>query len=106
MTPKKFILYTTNRDTQGLILTKWKELANQEIEQAENFQEISFLYDNLPSDTKITSAAILKWISVSQTYLEAKEIYSRVSSDIVRKKNQLLKNGILWPYRKLNNPRL
>jgi hypothetical protein len=32
------------------ILEKWKELINQGIDQAQNFQDLKTLYENIPED--------------------------------------------------------
>ena len=78
---KKVSLYTTDRENQRLALTKWKELAKQEIDQAQEFPDMSYLYGNLPDDNKIISSAILKWISLCIFYQDAKEVYSNIPSD-------------------------
>lgn len=77
---KEVYSHATNRDDQELVSEKWKELADQEINQSQNFQDISYIYNNLPDDDKIKNSAIIKWISLSQTYLEAKEVYANISS--------------------------
>jgi len=78
---KEVYSHTTNRDDQELVMEKWAELANREINDAQGFQDISYIYNNLPDDNKIKDTAIAKWISFCQTYQEAKEVYSAISSD-------------------------
>ena len=78
---KEVYTYAANRDDQQLVMEKWKNLADQEIEQAQAFQDISSIYSELPDDNKIRNTAITKWISFCQTYQEAREIHSTISSD-------------------------
>lgn len=80
--------YATIRNDQELVSKKWKELANQEIDQAQNFQDLSNNFNNLPDDNKIKNTAIVKWISFCQSYQEAKEIYVAVPSNYKDRKQE------------------
>lgn len=63
-------------EPQRLALAKWKELSKQEIEQATTLQEVVDLYNNLPDNDVLKSATIFKWISLSTTVRDIKEVYS------------------------------
>lgn len=63
-------------EPQRSALAKWKELTKNEIEKAQNLQDIKNLYTNLPADDdKLKSSLLLKWISFCQTAKEVKEVY-------------------------------
>jgi len=85
---KEIYSYATNITNQQLVMEKWKDLANQEIDQAQNFQDISSIYNNLPSDNKIKNSAMTKWVSLCQNYQEAKEAYSNIPSDFDDRKQE------------------
>lgn len=77
---KELYSYSTNKSNQKLVLDKWEKIANQEIEEAQNLQDINYLYGNLPDDETIKSVAILKQISLCQDYLEIKDVYLNIPS--------------------------
>ena len=76
---KEVYSHAANRDDQQLVLDKWKELANQEINNSQGFQDISYIFNTLPDDSRIIDAAMEKWISYCQNYQEAKEVYTAIS---------------------------
>lgn len=70
-------------EPQRSALVKWKELSNKEISQVQTIEDMRILYGNLPDDDKIKNKGIVKWLSLCQTSLQAKEVYgaSLIGSD-------------------------
>jgi len=76
-----------NNDLKRLSSQKWKELTKKETENATTVQELRSLYTNLPpEDDKLKSNLLLKWISLSQTAKEMKEVYPNTLSNSEERK--------------------
>jgi len=74
-----------------ILLLKIDDIIPGELSAANNFQQLSALYELLPSESKMLSAVVNKWLSFATTRGEIQEVLNSLPDDSPEKKAALSK---------------